>query len=283
MPYTPEKPREYRITPRYIANSDADVSPPIDRLLDAGWALSRDEQANTYVTAPDLRARLAYLPEGDNCTYWKISAGRDAFAPPEWLVTFDHKTPPEVVEDFTAALADAYAQGPDAYLNNGPRPDGAGTTLQLLASGWRLNPATPFLTHQSPDNLIRLHRRDQFLPHASEMAGDTERWLFEVGPPRDVWYATASSRLPEHLLHTLANTVADPAPVHRHMRRVDLERLPAVATATPMAPSPLEVARVRAASSRSLSVPRAAPSTLAYSTTTRPPALPQAAVAGRSR
>ncbi|MFD8783785.1 DUF317 domain-containing protein [Kitasatospora sp. NPDC059599] len=283
MPHASEKPREYRVTPRYLANSDADVSPPIQRLLAAGWALSHDELANTFVTAPDLRARLAFLPEGEDATYWKISAGRDAFAPPDWLVTFDHKTPPEVVEDFTAALANAYAQGPDAYLKSGPQPDGAYVPLQLLTSGWHLNPATPFLTHQSPDNLIRLHRRGQFLQHASEMAGDTERWLFEVGPPRDVWYATASSRLPEHLLHTLATAVADPTPVYRHMWRVDLEHLPAVATATPTAPSPLEVARVRAASSRSLSVPRAAPSTLAYSTTTRPPALPRATVAGRSR
>ncbi|MFJ6381398.1 DUF317 domain-containing protein [Kitasatospora sp. NPDC092039] len=282
MPYTAEKPREYRITPRYLANSNADVSPAIRRLMAAGWALSRDELANTFVTAPDLRARLAFLPEGEDSTLWKISAGWDAFAPPEWLVTFDHKTPPEVVEDFTAALADAYTQGSDAYLDNGPQPDGAGVTLQLLSSGWRLNPATPFLTYQSPDDLIRLHRRDNALRHSAEMAGDTERWLFEVGPPRDVWYATASSRLPEHLLQTLTTAVTDPAPVHRYMRRIDLEHLPAVASATPTAPSPLEVARLRAATSRSLSVPRAAPTALAYTTTTRPQALP-AAVAGRSR
>lgn len=95
----PEKPREHRIAPRYLANSDADVSPAIRRLLDVGWALSRDELANTFVVTPDLRARLAFLPEGEDSTLWKISAGPDAFAPPERLVTFDHCTPPEVVTD----------------------------------------------------------------------------------------------------------------------------------------------------------------------------------------
>ncbi|OKI06644.1 hypothetical protein AMK13_17635 [Streptomyces sp. CB02056] len=282
MSYTPEKPFEYRIIPRYLANGDANGSPAIQRLLDAGWALSRDELANTFVTAPDLRARLAFLPEGEDSTLWKISAGSDAFAPPQWLVTFDNRTPPEVVEDFTAALAAAYTQGPEAYLGDGGRTSGAATTLRLLADGWRLDPATPFLSYQSPDRLIQLHRRDDPLRHEAEMAADTERWLFEVGPARGIWYATASSRLPEHLLQTLTTAVTDPVPVHRYMRRVDLEHLPAVATATPTAPSPLEVARVRAATSRSLSVPRTAPSALAYSTATRPPA-PPAASAGRSR
>ncbi|MBP0450579.1 DUF317 domain-containing protein [Kitasatospora sp. RG8] len=152
-----------------------------------------------------------------------------------------------------------------------PRPDRRSggdppTPRRRLEPG----PSPSFLTNQSPDRLIRLHRRDNPLQHSAEMAGDTERWLFEVGPPREVWYATASSRLPEHLLQTLTTTITDPAPANRYMRRIDLEHLPSGATATATTPSPLEVARVRAATRRSLSVPRAAPTSLAHSTTTRP-------------
>ncbi|MFC9329056.1 DUF317 domain-containing protein [Kitasatospora sp. NPDC057015] len=275
MPNSPEKPREYRITPRYLANSDADVSPAIRQLLDVGWALSRDELANTFVVAPDLRARLAFLPEGEDSTLWKISAGPDAFAPPDWLVTFDHHTPPEIVTDFTTALAAACTRGPDAYLNGGRRSGGVDVTLQLLADGWNLGPTKPFLTHQSPDGHIRLHRRDNPLKHTDEMAGDTERWLFEVGPPRGVWYATASTFVPEHLLKAMTAAVINPAPVHRHLRRIDLEHLPAAATATPTAPTPLEVARVHAATSRSASPTGTTASALAYTTATRPATLPQ--------
>ncbi|MFF2954075.1 DUF317 domain-containing protein [Kitasatospora sp. NPDC057965] len=253
MPNTPDKPRAYRIAPRYLANADADGSETVRPLLDAGWGPSRDDEGNTFVTAPDLRARLAHLPESDGRTLWKISANPDAFAPPEWLVTFDNQTPPEVVADFTTALADAYTRGPSAYLGGDGQTVGVDTCLQLLDAEWSFDPATPFLTYQSPDRLVRLHIRDNPVRHEAEMAGDTERWLFEVGPPGQVWYATASSRLPEHLLQALTSAVTDPSPVHRSMRRIDLDHLPAEATATPTAPTPIEVARIRAATARSVS------------------------------
>ncbi|MEE1786922.1 DUF317 domain-containing protein [Streptomyces sp. SP17BM10] len=250
-----DKPRSYRIAPRYLANADADGSEAIQPLLDAGWAQSRDEEGNTFVASPDLRARLAHLPESDGPILWKVSAGPDAFAPPEWLVSFDHQTPPEVVTDFTTALADAYTRGPGAYLSRDGRTAGVDTCLGLLGEGWTLDPATPFLTYQSPDRFVRLHVRDKPLRHDAEMAGDTERWLFEVGPPGQVWYATASSRLPEHLLTALTTAVTDPAPVQRSMRRIDLDHLPAEATATPTTPTPMEVARIRAATARSTASP----------------------------
>lgn len=251
MPNTPDKPRDYRIAPRYLANADADGSEVVQPLLDAGWAPSRDEEGNTFVVSPDLRARLAHLPESDGRVLWKVSAGPDAFAPPQWLVTFDNQTPPEVVADFTTAVADAYSHSPGAYLNGDGRSVGVETCLGLLADEWSLNPATPFLTYQSPDRFVRLHVRDKPLQHEAEMGGNTERWLFEAGVPGQVWYATASSRLPERLLQALTTAVADPATVERSMRRIDLAALPAVATATPTVPSPLEVARIRAATARS--------------------------------
>ncbi|MEV7121185.1 DUF317 domain-containing protein [Kitasatospora griseola] len=278
MPNTPEAPREYWIAPRYLANADADGSEAVQPLLDVGWASSRDTEGNTFVTAPDLSARLAHLPEADGPVLWKISAGPDAFAPPDWLVTFDGRTPPEVVTDFTGALADAWTHGPDGYLGNN-QDGGAETVLELLARGWHFDPATPFLSYQSPDRLVQLHIRDKPLRHSAEMAGDTERWLFEVGPARACWYATASSRLPDHLLQQLTTAITHPAPVQRHMRRIDLEHLPATATVTPTAPNSLEAARFQAATARSLSAPRPTPSALGLNTAPAVPVRP----AGRTR
>ncbi|MFB7950145.1 DUF317 domain-containing protein [Kitasatospora phosalacinea] len=250
MPDPREEPREYTIAPRYVANADADESVALRPLLDAGWAQSHDADQNTFVTSPDLTARLAYLPWVDGPVWWKISAGPDAFAPPEWLVTFDHNTPPEVVADFTTALADAYVQGPDGYLG-GSRSSGVETALELLYQGWTLDPSTPFLSYRSPDRLVRFHFRDKLLRHSDEMAGHTQRLLVEVGTRRSCWCVTASSHLPDHLLQSLAAAVTDPVPVRRPMRRIDLEHLPAAATATPIAPSPREVARISAATFRS--------------------------------
>ncbi|MFF2819405.1 DUF317 domain-containing protein [Kitasatospora cineracea] len=264
MPNSREEPRDYQIAPRYLVHPEADGSAAVQALVDAGWARSHDGAGNTFVTAPDLTARLAHLPEADGPVLWKISAGPDAFAPPEWLVTFDHLTPPEVVADFTTALADAYTRGPDGHLG-GSRSRGTETALELLGRGWALDLSTPFLSYRSPDRLVRFHFRDKPLPHSAEMAGATERLLVEVGPARACWYATVSSHLPDHLLRSFTDAVLDPAPVRRPMRRIDLEHLPTAATARPIAPSPLEVARVSAANSRS-------PSTCSSSRTPPAPA-----------
>ncbi|MER7750891.1 DUF317 domain-containing protein [Kitasatospora sp. NPDC097643] len=271
MPYISEKPREYRVQPRYFADTKVDVTEAITPLVKAGWAATNDDLGNTYVTAPDLTARLAFLPEGPDSTLWKISAGPEPTVP-QWLVTFDDRVPTEIVQDFTTALADAYTRGPDAYL-------GAGRPAPHRAAGQWVDP----VVLQSPDQLVTRSTRPGFLRHVEEMDETTERWLFEAGPPERRWYASASSHLPAPLLDTLTTAAFDPSPVHRYLRRDQLARLPEGTVAAPTAPSPLEVARVRAATSRSLSVPQAATSVLAHTTSTRPPALPKPVLAGRAR
>ncbi|MFJ6382707.1 DUF317 domain-containing protein [Kitasatospora sp. NPDC092039] len=272
MPYTPEKPREYRVQPRYLAGSEADATDAVTPLIRAGWAVSNDELGNAYVTAPDLTARLAFLPEGPDSTLWKISAGPEATAMPRWLVTFDDRVPYEIVQDFTTALADAYTRGPGAYIGAGlPAP-------RQVAGRW----AEPLVV-QSPDQLVTRSTRPGFLPHAEEMDDTSERWLFESGPPARRWYASASSHVPAPLLETLTAVAFDPSPVHRYLRRTDLAHLPEGAVATPTAPSPLEVARVRAATSRSVAATRAPAAALAYTTSTPPLAPLRVALTGRAR
>ncbi|MET8626612.1 DUF317 domain-containing protein [Kitasatospora sp. NPDC004669] len=271
MPHTPEKPREYRVWPRYLAGAEAEVTEAITPLIEAGWAATNDDLGNAYVTAPDLTARLAFLPEGRDSTLWKISAGPEPTIS-RWLVTFDDRVPTEIVQDFTTALADAFTRGPNAYL-------GAGQPAPRRAAGRWVDP----IVLQSPDQLVTRSTRPGFLSHAEEMDETAERWLFESGPPQRRWYASASSHVPAPLLETLTAAAFDPSPVHRHLRRDELARLPASAAATPTAPSPLEVARIRAATARSTAVTRAPAAALAYTTSTRPSAPPRVALAGPAR
>ncbi|MFF2954076.1 DUF317 domain-containing protein [Kitasatospora sp. NPDC057965] len=278
MPSTTTRAREYQVAPRYLAGSTHTGDAGLQPLLDAGWALSRDDLGNVFVTSPDHTVRTGFLCEGERGDLWVITAHPDAFAPPSWQVTVDLSAPPEIVGEFTAALAAA----PDSVLV-GPT-GGHDTTDRLLDErGWRLASERATAVFLSPDGLVALHRQLGYLRPEAEMAGDVERWLFEVGPPGHRWYATATSDLPDHLLETLTAAVASPEPVQRHLRHSELGRLPAQATATPSAPSPLEVARIRAATARSAPAPRAGTSVLAFTTATRPAALTKPAPAGRAR
>ncbi|MEV6209569.1 DUF317 domain-containing protein [Kitasatospora sp. NPDC051914] len=282
QPSSLEQPREYRITPRFLAGPTYTGDPGLQPLLDTGATLTQDDLGNVYVTTPDQRIRLGFLPEYEGGELWMVSAHSQAFAPPEWLVTFDLRVAPEIVGEFTTTLAAAHAKDPDSIL--GDRVGGLDVTDRLLENGWHLDTRSlAEVAYRSSDRLVTLHRRLGHLRHETEMAGTAERWLLEVGPPGYRWYASASSNIPDHLLGALTTAAINPTPVHREMWPSDLARLPAQAIATPTTPTPLEVARLRAATARSASVPRSPASTLAYSTTTRPLALPKPADVGHSR
>ncbi|MEE1786921.1 DUF317 domain-containing protein [Streptomyces sp. SP17BM10] len=282
MPNTIARAREYQVAPRFLAGPTHTGDPGLQPLLDAGWALSRDDLGNVFVASPDHTVRLGFLPEGERGELWVINAHPDAFAPPEWQVTLDLSAPPEIVGEFTAALAVAHSTAPSSVLHGDT--GGYDVTDHLLDEhGWRLETERATAVFRSPDGLVALHRRLSFLRHETEMAGDSERWMFEVGPAGHRWYATASSNLPDHLLDTLTTAITSPVPVPRYLRPSQMERLPPQATAAPTAPSPLEVARIQAATARSAPVPSANASVLAYTTATRAAALPAPAPAARSR
>ena len=88
------------------------------------------------------------------------------------------------------------------------------------------------------------------------MQGTRERWLTLAGPHGNRWYATASSFTPHHLVTAMHTALTDPAPVLRYHH--DLRRLPPQATVTavkPPVPTPLDVRRTLAATSRSTVLP----------------------------
>lgn len=50
------------VSPRHLASTTGIGDPALAPLLDLGWDLQYDEYSNVYVTAPDRRVRLGYLP-----------------------------------------------------------------------------------------------------------------------------------------------------------------------------------------------------------------------------
>ncbi|MEV6535172.1 DUF317 domain-containing protein [Streptomyces sp. NPDC051639] len=270
------------VSPRHLASTTGTGDPALAPLLDLGWDLRYDEDSNVYVSAPDRRVRLGYLPEGEDDGLWRINAYKDTFRPPAWGVCFNDRVPTEFVTAFTTVLAAAYEQGPDAYL---ARPvsgmdehDPFLAVVPLLKQGWEIDrPRWGVFAVQAPDGLAGMEFTTGDLDPETELTTREARWQLWAGKSidRPVWYATASTDTPVALLTAVTECVADPAPLPR-WRQVTSSYIKGMAKLTPIlppgptAPTPLDVQRAvssrRPAALPPASVPR-------WSTTSRP-ALP---------
>ncbi|MFI5751120.1 DUF317 domain-containing protein [Streptomyces sp. NPDC051644] len=270
------------VSPRHLASSTYTGDPALAPLLDLGWDLQHDDLGNVYVSAPDRRVRLGYLPEGEDDGLWRINAYKDSFGPPTWGVCFNDRVPTEFVQAFTTVLATAYEQGPDAYL---ARPDARSdehepfrAVVPLLKQGWEIDrPRWGVFAVQAPDGLAGMEVTTGDLDPEAELTTRDARWQLWAGKSidRPVWYATASTDTPVALLTAVTECVADPAPLPR-WREETLSYIEGMAQLTPIlppgppAPTPLDVQRAvssrRPAALPASSVPR-------WSTTSRP-ALP---------
>ncbi|MFP8903900.1 SPDY domain-containing protein [Streptomyces atacamensis] len=273
---------DVHVSPRYLAAATATGDPALAPLLDLGWDLEHDDLGNTYVHAPDRTVRLGYLPEGEDDGLWRINAYRDTFGPPTWGVCFNDSCPTEFVRAFTTALAEAYEQGPDAYL---AAPDSRSADREpflaaapLINRGWQLErPSGGVLAIRSPDGLAGLEFTTGRLDPQAELTSRDARWQLWAGTSidRPAWYATASTNTPVALLRAVTECVSDPAPLPRWREETysyiqGLARLTPILPPGPSAPTPLDVQRAasrRSAALSASSVPR-------WSTTSRP-ALPR--------
>ncbi len=269
------------VSPRYLAGTTGCGDPALAPLFALGWHLQNDDLGNAYVNAPDGRVRLGYLPEGEDDGLWRINAYSDPFGPPAWGVCFNDSCPTEFVRAFTTALAEAYAQGPDAYLaTSDPRsadrdPFLAG--VPLINRGWQIDrPRWGVFAIQSPDGLAGLEFTTGRLDPEAELATRDARWQLWAGTSidRPAWYATASTDTPVALLKAVTKCVSDPAPLPRWRDAtysyVDgMAQLTPISPPRPPAPTPLDV--WRAASRRPAALP--ATSVPRWSTTSGP-ALP---------
>ncbi|MDJ0464659.1 DUF317 domain-containing protein [Streptomyces sp. H27-C3] len=270
------------VSPRYLASTTGIGDPALAPLLGLGWDLQHDDLGNAYVTAPDRRVRLGYLPEGEDDGLWRINAYKDAFGPPAWGVCFNDRTPTEFVQAFTTALAGAYEQGPDAYL---ARPDArtdehdpARAVGPLFQQGWEIERRRQgIFAVQSPDRLAGMEVTTGDLDPEAELTTRDARWHLWAGKSidRPAWYATASTDTPVALLAAVTQCVSDPAPLPRWRQDTysyikGMAHLTPILPSEPSAPTPLDLQRA-ASSRRPAALP--APSVPRWSTTSRP-ALP---------
>ncbi|MEU6231290.1 DUF317 domain-containing protein [Streptomyces sp. NPDC047042] len=246
---------------------------PLDRL---GWPLNYDTHGNLYLTAPDRKVRLGFLPEGPDDGLWRINAYEDPFGPPAWGVCFNDSCPTELVTAFTTALAVAYEQGPDAYL---AKPVTGSTDsdfflpfVPLITRGWPIDhPRWGVFAVQSPDHLATVEYTTGDLDPTAELTTREARWHLWTGPAeRPLWYATASTDTPTALIRAVTETVSDPAPLPRwrqetHTYAEGLAQLTPILPLGPPIPTPLDIRRT--ASRRSAALPAA--SVPRWSTTSR--------------
>ncbi|MFF3979767.1 DUF317 domain-containing protein [Streptomyces sp. NPDC001828] len=271
------------ISPRHLASTTGTGDPALAPLLALGWELQHDDLGNVYVSAPDRRVRLGYLPEGDDDGLWRINAYKDSFGPPAWGVCFNDSVPTEFVQAFTTVLATAYEQGPDAYL---ARPvagtdehDPFLTIVPLLNLGWEMDrPRWDVITVNAPDGLAGLEFTAGDLDPEAELTTRAARWHLWAGKSADrpAWYATASTDTPVALLAAVTKCVADPAPLPRWRAATfsyikGMAQLTPILPPSPSAPTPLDVRRA-IASRRPAALPAAS---VPRWSTTSPPALPR--------
>ncbi|MER6516674.1 DUF317 domain-containing protein [Streptomyces sp. NPDC001553] len=258
------------VTPRYLSGSAWIGDPALQPLFELGWDRHHDDVGNLYVASPDRNVRLGFLPEGDDDGLWRITAYRDPFAAPAWGVCFNDMTPTELVTAFTTALAAAYTQGPDAYLDKEPR-DRFDAVAPLLRGGWELqHPRWGVMELQTADGLAGLEYVTGRLDETKELTTLEARWYMWGGPKGPRWYATASTGTPVHLVTAITTALADPEPVPRWQEGILSSLLPyiqltPIVPPPPSAPTPLDVHRRTAARPRPVltttSVPRWSTST----------------------
>lgn len=277
------------VFPRYLAGSTYTGDPALEPLLALGWDLTHDDLANVYVTAPDRKIRLGYLPEGDDDGLWRINAYEDRFGPPTWGVSFNDQCPTEFVTAFTTVLATAYQEGPERYL---ARPDPADPELDafhaivpLIKRGWKIqHPRWGVMELQTPDGMAGLEFATGRLNPERELTTLEARWYMRGGPKSSGWYATASTNTPTALLTAITESVSDPAPLPRWKDQMlrslrEKAQLVPVTPPPPPVPTPLDVRRIaprRAPALTTRSVPR-------WSTTTTPSAALPARSSGPRR
>jgi hypothetical protein len=265
------------VSPRYLAGTTGIGDPALAPLLALDWDLQHDERGNVYVTAPDRRVRLGYLPEGADDGLWRISAYDDPFAQPKWGVSYNDNCPTEFVVAFTAVLATAYANGPAAYLPepaDDPELGAFRAIAPLIHRGWTIQrPRWGVLELFTPDGMAGLEYTTGRLDPGKELTTLEARWYMWGGPAGARWYATASTHTPVDLVTAVTTCVSDPAPLPRWQDTLfaDLRKhaqLTPVTPPAPSAPTPLDVQRTAARRQPALtahSVPR-------WSTTTLPSA-----------
>ncbi|MGW1279318.1 DUF317 domain-containing protein [Streptomyces tsukubensis] len=277
MPAAEEIDGDVFVSPVYLAGSTYTGDPALVPLFEAGFHSLDDDLGNIYLSSPDQRIRVGWLPEGEDDCLWRITGHEQPFAPPRWLATFDHYTPVEVVAAFTTALAEDHAHGSNASVHDRLGASKTEPLGPLAEAGWRVDHGPYLSVSQPPDGLALVTRVNGRLDHHEEISDQRSKWTVSGGASgySSEWLGTFTTYTPPHLITATMNRLATPDPVARYKDHLP-ERNRGAARITPVkppVPSPLDIQRAAVARSRS-TVARTviASPALVYRTTTALPA-----------
>ncbi|MFE4664565.1 DUF317 domain-containing protein [Streptomyces sp. NPDC056716] len=255
------------VSPRHLAGATGMGDPGLQPALDAGWETSGDDLGNAYISAPDHRIRIGFLPEGDDDALWKIAAYERAFAAPRWAAAFSDTCPEEFVSAFITELVPLHETDGNAFLQSGIgyRRDASPALMPLLDAGWTVDEQDRLLEVRSPDGLAGAWYDRRTLDHDRELVTNYTRWGMWGGASYGRWYAVFSSHTPTRLIAATAAALADPAPVVRWTGALSRNTLrhATITRVRPPAPTPLDLARAHRPSPalRTVAVPRWSTST----------------------
>ncbi|MCQ4081833.1 DUF317 domain-containing protein [Streptomyces sp. RB6PN25] len=215
--------RPYLIAPRYLAGpSTRATGTLIDTLDRAGWTTTGCcDTTDTLWTSPD-GLRFANLTTDGTRTLpgrgpeiaWELGARRTNDMNPLWSVSFTPDTPPEIITDVAATLADDNPPptGPEHLPHYLAQPNDAQAVRQPLAdAGWFRDIGEAETAWYSPCGqavLVGPHGRNP----------DGNNWLAtarEATSMNVLWLALATPLTPDTLITALCRALTNPQPVAR--------------------------------------------------------------------
>ncbi|MGW1374705.1 DUF317 domain-containing protein [Streptomyces sp. NPDC002446] len=217
-PHGLEPDTEVLVSPVYLAgpgNSDAVFS-----ILDSaeGWTKTVAFGTDTYYASPCQRVRIAN-PTESRYGGWTITYAEDPLGVPDWITTFDRRTPHEIVAAFAETLVHSLPNHFKDYFSGGKHHTGTSPEDVLRHHQWQLaHGARPYRT-VSPDGLA-VHRTRSGWIHEYDELLDPENSTWRLSAGLDPihyphWRAFFSSSTPEHLRASAATALTSTDPVLR--------------------------------------------------------------------
>jgi len=241
------------VSPRYLAGASVDIDAALEPLTSKhGWIEQRVEDGILYIS-PCHRVRAGFL--GEAMHPWQIVAEEYPLAPPEWMASYDGRTPPEIVAAFLETVADNLAAIPERVVE--PTYNRTDVALApLRQAGWTIAVGANETTVTAPNRMaIVTARRRPRAGRGEQFDQYDETWEIEAGPPGERWSGCFSRDTPLPLVAAATRSLLATAPVERHLgdldpsclphltihplRKPDAGRIQAALAASPAATAPL--------------------------------------------
>ncbi|MGP3775448.1 DUF317 domain-containing protein [Streptomyces sp. SDT5-1] len=212
---------EVLVSPVYLAGPGS-RTPVLDVLNNApGWTRTTPfDTTDTYFTSPCQRARIANTTD----SYfggWTITYAEDPLGVPDWITTFDRKTPQEIVACFTSTLVDSLPSNFRDYFSDGPHYPGTGHEEVFRRHSWQLVRGSRPYWNISPDGYAGVRTRSGWVHEYDELLSPAKSmWRLSAGlDPRLTpnWRAFLTRTTLPHLRAAAANVMTSSDAVVRRV------------------------------------------------------------------